>query len=65
MVTPYYEDKNTLLFCGDAFVITPQLRPYFGNDSGVGLVLTDPPYSAAVHKNAKRGYADDSYLEGE
>lgn len=38
-MTPYYTDEHVTLYHGDAFDILPTL-------SGVGAVVTDPPYSS-------------------
>jgi|GEM_PF-6707114 len=39
MMTPYYQDDYTTLYCGDALEILPEL-------SGIGALITDAPYSS-------------------
>lgn len=43
---PYYQDESCTIYHGDCREILPHLEP-------VDLVLTDPPFSDATHKNAK------------
>lgn len=38
-MTPYYQDDHVTLYHGDAFDVLPTL-------SGIGAVVTDPPYSS-------------------
>lgn len=44
--TPYYQDAQLTLYRADALSILPLL-------SGIDHVISDPPYSANTHKNAK------------
>lgn len=46
MLTPYYEDNLVTLYHGDCEAVLPEL-------DAVSVVITDPPYSAHVHGNAR------------
>jgi site-specific DNA-methyltransferase (adenine-specific) len=46
---PYYEDQGITLYHGDAFEFMESMQ-----DGSVDAVITDPPYSARTHKNAKK-----------
>jgi site-specific DNA-methyltransferase (adenine-specific) len=39
MITPYYEEKDITIFCGDCLEIMKEIP-----DKSIDLVLTDPPY---------------------
>lgn len=45
-MTPYYEDGQVVLYRGDCREVLPRL-------GGVRHVITDPPYGAHVHGNAR------------
>lgn len=51
---PYYEDQGITLYHGNAFDVMATLA-----DASIDAVITDPPYSARTHKNAKK---NDSQL---
>jgi len=46
MMKPYYEDSGITIYNGDCFDVMPDLPV-------ADCVITDPPFSAYVHKNAK------------
>lgn len=46
-MTPYYSDEACVLYMGDCLDVLPQLGP-------VEHVITDPPYEAEAHTNARR-----------
>jgi site-specific DNA-methyltransferase (adenine-specific) len=46
-MTPYYEDEAVTLYCGDCRDVLPTLAP-------VDHVITDPPYEAEAHTQARR-----------
>lgn len=47
MITPYFENENGRLYCGDCLEIMPKLEP-------VDLVLTDPPYGMKNNTSSAR-----------
>ena len=51
IVTPYYQDDQVTLYCGDALALLPALRL----GTSVTLTFTDPPYNAG---KAYDGYHD-------
>lgn len=50
---PYYQDEWATLYHASAWEMFPLVWA-----NSADLVLTDPPYTADVHKNAKRGYKE-------
>ena len=58
-MTPFYRDASVTLYCGDGFVITPDVLVEYGVDH----VMTDPPYDAATHDGARTNATADKKLE--
>lgn len=48
MIQPFYEDAAVTLYLGDCREVLPQIGQ-------VDHVITDPPYDAATHENARKG----------
>ena len=47
MIKPYYQEKNSTIYCGDCLEIMPELEP-------VDLVVTDPPYNSSYGADIQR-----------
>lgn len=57
-MTPYYADDHVTLYHGDAFDVLPTL-------SGIGAVVTDPPYSSGGQYRGDRAASTISkYVQG-
>jgi DNA modification methylase len=49
MTTPYYDDGQITIYCGDCRDVLPTLPP-----SSVDLIVTDPPYGAEWQSNRRK-----------
>lgn len=55
MTTPYYEDDLVTLYHADCREVMASLA-----EESVGAVITDPPYTARTHQNARSSAPDGS-----
>lgn len=55
-MNPYYEDSNSIIYCGDCRNVIPCLI-----DSKVKInhIITDPPYDKKTHEGARYSFYDD------
>jgi len=48
MMKPFYQDEQTILYCGD----NEDVLPYWAERS-VDVVITDPPFASSTHEGAR------------